>query len=41
GRGGRWGAGGEGQDPARRGQHPAQPPSAPPMDDFADDDIPF
>ncbi|KHL52458.1 single-stranded DNA-binding protein, partial [Xanthomonas perforans] len=30
-----------GQDYAPRRQQPAQQQSAPPMDDFADDDIPF
>jgi len=33
--------GGQGQDYAPRRQQPAQQQSAPPMDDFADDDIPF
>jgi single-strand DNA-binding protein len=32
---------GGGQDYAPRRQQPAQQQSAPPMDDFADDDIPF
>lgn len=33
--------GGNGQRPARQQQAPARQQSAPPMDDFADDDIPF
>ncbi|ACD60358.1 single-stranded DNA binding protein [Xanthomonas oryzae pv. oryzae PXO99A] len=35
------GYGGGGQDYAPRRQQPAQQQSVPPMDDFADDDIPF
>ncbi|AKO19229.1 single-stranded DNA-binding protein [Xanthomonas oryzae] len=35
------GYGGGGQDYAPRRQQPTQQQSAPPMDDFADDDIPF